>query len=150
MAAGTFPTRTVPRFRTARARLRLRALLAGALIGAVFVAGYQRTAPAREQAPPIRASAADYRDGTYSGWGRARHGRILATVVIRRGRIASVSITDCRMKYPCSMIGVLPARVSSVQSVDVDIVSGATNSSEAFVRAVTAALAQASRQGAAR
>lgn len=117
------------------------------VIGGVYGSGYARTAPARQAVSSARPAAAGYRDGTFTAWGRARHGRILATVVVRRGRIASAVITDCRMKYPCAMIADLPPRVSVAQGTDVDLVSGATNSSEAFVRAVDAALQQASRQG---
>jgi uncharacterized protein with FMN-binding domain len=113
----------------------------------VYAIGYVRTEPARSTTAARPVTGAAYRDGTYSGWGRARHGRVFATVVIRRGRIVSAEITDCRMKYPCSMIAALPPRVVARQSPEVDIVSGATHSTEAFTRAVSDALAQAARAG---
>jgi len=68
-------------------------------------------------------------------------------VVIRRGRIASAEITTCRMRYSCSLIAALPPQVVARQGPDVDIVSGATQSGEAFSRAVSQALAQAVREG---
>ncbi len=139
------PRRTPPR-RTGRPGAR--ALLAGvALSLAAFVVGYVRTAPARAPAGVRASHRGLYRDGTFSGWGRSPHGRILATIVIRHGRIASAEITTCRMRYPCSMIAALPAQVVARQSPEVDIVSGATQSGEAFSRAVSDALAQAVRDG---
>jgi uncharacterized protein with FMN-binding domain len=113
---------------------------------ATWSAGYVRTAAIRDApgARPMRAGV--YRDGTYTAWGDSRHGRILATVVIRRGRISSAVITTCRMRYPCSMIAMLPEQVVTRQGADVDIVSGATQSGEAFSMAVDRALAQATRQ----
>lgn len=112
-----------------------------------FAAGVVRTAPARA-ATSVRASHRGlYRDGTFTGWGRSPHRRMLATVVIRRGRIASAEITTCRMRYPCSMIAALPPQVVARQGPEVDIVSGAIQSGEAFSSAVSQALAQAVRDG---
>ncbi|MGE3957051.1 MAG: FMN-binding protein [Vicinamibacterales bacterium] len=111
----------------------------------VFAAGYVRTAPARAAYTAQPRTLGTYRDGTYQAWGSGRHGRILATVVIRRGRIASASITTCRMRYPCRMIEALPAQVVARQGTEVDIVSGATDSGEVFARAVDRALAEAAR-----
>lgn len=131
-----------------RVRPSWRVLLASvAAILIVYAIGYVRTAPSRRTTAPRPITGAAYRDGTYSGCGRARHGRIFATVAIRRGRIVSADISDCRMKYPCSMIAALPPRVVARQSADVDIVSGATHSTEAFTRAVSDALSQAARPG---
>ncbi len=138
-------TRVPPR---RNGRPRARAIAAGvALTLAAFAVGYVRTAPSRA-ATTVRVSHRGlYRDGTFTGWGRSPHGRILATVVIRRGRIASAEITTCRMRYPCSMIAALPPQVVTRQGPDVDIVSGATQSGEAFSSAVSQALAQAVRDG---
>jgi uncharacterized protein with FMN-binding domain len=111
-----------------------------------YAVGYVRTAPARAALTARPTARGLYRDGTYSGWGRSPHGRIMATVVIRRGRIAAAGITTCRMRYPCSMIAALPAQVVARQGTDVDIVSGATQSSQALSSAVDAALAQAMRR----
>lgn len=114
---------------------------------AAFAAGYVRTSPSRAATTTRVSQRGVYRDGTFTGWGRSPHGRILATVVIRRGRIVSAEITTCRMRYPCSMIAALPPQVVARQGPDVDIVSGATQSGEAFSSAVSQALAQAVRDG---
>jgi uncharacterized protein with FMN-binding domain len=121
------------------------AVVASAVL-AIFAIGHQRTASARSGFGARTSHLDSYRDGTYSAWARGYHGRILATVVIRRGRIASVVITTCRMRYPCSMISALPGQVVARQNPTVDIVSGATDSAEVFAAAVDAALADAARR----
>lgn len=115
------------------------------LLATSYGVGFVRTAPAREAlvAAPTRSGV--FRDGTYSGWGSSPHGRIQSTVVIRRGRIVSAVITSCRTRYPCSMIAGLPEQIVARQDSDVDIVSGATHSSQAFTRSVAQALQRASR-----
>lgn len=99
-------------------------------------------------APPVR-----YKDGTYLGWGRSRHGDIQASVVIEGGRIVSSAIVQCLTRYSCSWIASrikgagyynLPEEVVARQSANVDYVSGATESSDAFYGAIVSALSQAS------
>jgi uncharacterized protein with FMN-binding domain len=89
------------------------------------------------------AAAPAYKDGTYTGWGTSRHGDIQATVVISGGRIASAVISECWTRYPCSWIVKLPPQVADRQSPEVDYVSGATQSTNAFYYAVVQALAKA-------
>lgn len=122
------------------------AVCLGVLAGS-YALGYQRTAAARagRGARPVHLGV--YRDGTFAGWGQSVHGRIQAEVVIRRGRIADARIATCRMRYPCSMIAALPPQVTARQSADVDIVSGASDSAEAFSLAIDHALASAARTG---
>jgi len=86
---------------------------------------------------------AQYTDGTFTGWGTSRHGDIQASVEIRNGRIASASISECLTRYSCSWISALPGQVVSRQSAEVDYVSGATQSSNAFYYAVVEALHKA-------
>jgi uncharacterized protein with FMN-binding domain len=101
--------------------------------------------PAAEQKPeaPPAAPRALWKDGTYTGWGYSRHGNIEAQVVIEGGRIASATISQCRTRYSCSVIDRLPTQVAQRQSPDVDYVSGATQSADAFYGAVVAALEKA-------
>jgi uncharacterized protein with FMN-binding domain len=94
-------------------------------------------------AAPAAAPAHLWKDGTYTGWGFSRHGNIEASVVIEAGRIASAVISQCRTRYSCSVIGMLPPQVAQRQSPDVDYVSGATQSADAFYEAVVAALNKA-------
>jgi uncharacterized protein with FMN-binding domain len=103
-------------------------------------------APAAEhktEVAPVAPPASMWRDGTYTGWGYSRHGDIEAAVVIEGGRIASATISQCRTRYSCSVIDRLPPQVAQRQSPDVDYVSGATQSADAFYGAVVAALGKA-------
>jgi uncharacterized protein with FMN-binding domain len=100
-------------------------------------------APAPEPAPVVAASDPKWKDGTYTGWGYSRHGNIEASVVIEGGRIASAVISQCRTRYSCSVIDKLPPQVAERQSPEVDLVSGATQSADAFYGAVAEALGKA-------
>ena len=93
-------------------------------------------------APPV-APKAQYKDGTYFGWGTSRHGDIQAAVVIQDGRIASATIAQCLTRYSCSVIAKLPPQVAERQSPETDYVSGATQSTNAFYYAVVEALSKA-------
>lgn len=92
------------------------------------------------------AATAAFRDGTYNGTGTSRHGSIGVAVTIAGGKITSAEITDCGTRYPCSRIAALPGQVVARQSAAVDLVSGATDSTNAYRAAVNAALAQARAQ----
>ena len=63
-------------------------------------------------------------------------------MTIESGRIASAVISQCRTRYSCAVID-LPPQVAQRQSPDVDFVSGATQSADAFYEAVVAALDKA-------
>jgi uncharacterized protein with FMN-binding domain len=96
-------------------------------------------------ATPIAAAPQGrYKDGTYLGWGTSRHGDIQASVVIQSGKIISAEIAQCLTRYSCSWIAPLPGQVISRQGPNVDYVSGATQSCNAFSDAIAQALSQAS------
>lgn len=94
-------------------------------------------------APPADPGTAIWKDGTYYGWGTSRHGDIQAEVYIEGGRIVVASISDCRTRYSCNIIEKLPPEVAQRQSPEVDYVTGATESAEAFYYAVKEALSKA-------
>ena len=94
-------------------------------------------------AQPVTPAMPVYKDGTYSGWGTSRHGDIEAMVVIAGGRIASAVISQCLTRYSCSWVAHLQGQVVERQSPEVDYVSGATQSTNAFYYAVVQALAKA-------
>ena len=94
-------------------------------------------------APPAVKAPVHYKDGSYLGWGYCRHGDIQASVVIQGGKIASVSIAQCLTRYSCSWISNLPGQVVTRQSPEVDYVSGASQSTDAFYYAVVEALSKA-------
>jgi uncharacterized protein with FMN-binding domain len=106
------------------------------------VAAPVETAAAAPAAPAQNAPP-KWNDGRYLGWGTSRHGDIQAAVVIEGGRIVSATIADCRTRYSCSVIDRLPPEVAQRQSPEIDYVSGATQSTNAFYYAVVEALTQA-------
>jgi uncharacterized protein with FMN-binding domain len=100
--------------------------------------------PAPERPAGVAPAAPKvWKDGRYTGWGFSRHGNIEATVTIEGGRITSAVISQCRTRYSCAVIDTLPPEVAQRQSPDVDYVSGATQSADAFYEAVVAALDKA-------
>lgn len=88
-------------------------------------------------------AAAGYKDGTYSGHGTSRRGDVWVDVTVGGGRITSVKITRSTLQYPLRDIADLPDEVVQRQSAQVDIVSRATYSSQAFRGAVSQALSSA-------
>lgn len=97
-------------------------------------------------APPAADSTASrplLKDGEYYGWGTSRHGDIQAGIEIKSGRITAAWVSQCLTRYSCSWIAALPGQVVARQSPEVDYVSGATQSTNAFYYAVVEALSRA-------
>jgi uncharacterized protein with FMN-binding domain len=86
---------------------------------------------------------ARFNDGLYTGWGTSPHGRIEASVEIRAGRIVSARISTCKTRWPCARIALLVPQVAERQSQEVDVITGATDSSDAFYYALFDALSKA-------
>jgi uncharacterized protein with FMN-binding domain len=142
---------------------RLVALSASA-IAAIYFTGFAATqaadarlasaatsVPSTASSTPVSTSTASgapsvtaYRDGTYSGSGSSRRGNVSVSLTIAGGKISNVSITGATTEYPVSRISSLPAQVVASQSSQVNNVSGATYSAQAFRLAVQAALQAAS------
>ena len=70
----------------------------------------------------------------------SRHGDVEVTVIIEGGRITAAAISRCLTRYSCSWIAHLQPQVAERQSPEVDNVSGATESADAFYYAVVEAL----------
>ena len=96
-----------------------------------------------QSAPTAAAAAAAYKDGSYTGSGTSRHGGMNVTAVIKDGKITSANVTGCSTRYPCSDVNQLIRAAVSQQSVPVNHVSGATDSSKAYKQALTGALSSA-------
>lgn len=105
-------------------------------------------APAARKPAPVARGA--YRDGTFRGDAAdAYYGNVKVAAVVRNGKLADVQVLD----YPSDrghsiMINdyALPRLISEavqVQGADVQIVSGATDSSMAFRESLASALSQA-------
>lgn len=106
--------------------------------------------PASTPAPSASATAAapapesPYLDGLYTAKGiRTGHGDMEATVEIAGGRIASIVVSTCRMRWPCTDVDPMIPRMIRAQRPGVPIITGATQSSDSFSTAVTEALALA-------
>lgn len=101
------------------------------------------TSSSAPRSPSIRAVKKKYTDGTYAGMGNNRRGFIEVSVTISNDRITDVEISNFGMHYSESDVVGLPAEVLQQQSAEVDNVSGATYSTDAFRDAVNNALSQA-------
>ena len=93
--------------------------------------------------PVLKWPEEPYIDGTFLGWGTSRHGDIQASITIKGGRFVAASIAQCLTRYSCSWVEKLPGQVVSRQSPNVDYVSGATESANAFYWAIVDALKKA-------
>ena len=101
------------------------------------------TTPPRPTATATKAATGAYKDGKYTGEGNSRRGGFDVAVTVAGGRITNVQITRAFTEYPASRVSALPGQVLSRQSAQVDRVSGATYSTQAFQQAVASALSQA-------
>jgi uncharacterized protein with FMN-binding domain len=89
------------------------------------------------------ATTTTYADGTYSATGTSALGDVTVSVTVSGDKITNVQITKVTTKFPVSRIASLPAQVIQNQSANVNVVTGATYSSQAFRQAVQLALSQA-------
>jgi hypothetical protein len=102
--------------------------------------------PAKTPPPPpgpLPEGFEGWRDGTYTGWGQSYHGDIEAEVVIEGGRIVRSGIATCGTRYPCDVIWSIIFQPVVRQSADVDRVSRATESADAYYYGLLDALKQA-------
>lgn len=123
---------------------------AGATQARVQLPDPTATAPAAAL-PSATAATGTYRDGTYTGSiADANWGNVEVQAVITNGRIGQVTF----LEYPnhrnrSQMINeqAMPQLIQeaiTAQQANVDIVTGATDTSQAFIESLTAALHQAS------
>ena len=100
-------------------------------------------APAPPPAP-VAPPQPTWKDGTYLGWGSARHGSIQASVEVAGGHIAVAKIEQCQMRYSCSIIeNLIPQVAQRGNPEKIDYISGATESSNVFYWALIDALSKA-------
>jgi uncharacterized protein with FMN-binding domain len=99
--------------------------------------------PTAASSTSTAATASAYKDGTFTGSGTSRRGGIGVSVTIQSGTITNVQITAVSTQYPVSRIASLPATVVKQQTANVNVISGATYSSQAFKQAVQQALSVA-------
>ena len=99
---------------------------------------------------PIPTPTAKFKDGTYTGQiADAYYGNLQISVVISGGQLTNVNI----LQYPSDRgtsirinsqaLPILTSEAVQSQSANVDAVSGATDTSQAFVQTLNSALSQA-------
>jgi uncharacterized protein with FMN-binding domain len=88
-------------------------------------------------------SKSQYKNGTFHGTGSNRRGSIQVAVSIKSDKITDVQISDFAMHYTIDDVVDLPKEVIQKQSAQVQNVSGATYSTQAFKDAIQNALSQA-------
>lgn len=95
------------------------------------------------------ASAGQYKDGTYTGAvADAFYGNLQATVTIQGGMITDVTFPQAPSnghsgEVSAQALPILKQEAITAQSANVNIVSGATQDSQAFQQSLASALAQA-------
>jgi uncharacterized protein with FMN-binding domain len=101
------------------------------------------SSPSPSSPSPSSQTKSLYKEGTFTGSGSNRRGSIQVAVTIKNDKITDVSISDFAMHYSIDDVVGLPNEVLQKQSAQVDNVSGATYSTQAFQDAVQEALSQA-------
>jgi uncharacterized protein with FMN-binding domain len=95
------------------------------------------------------ATAGQYKDGTYTGAvADAFYGNLQATVTIQGGMITDVTFPQAPSnghsgEVSAQALPILKQEAITAQSANVNIVSGATQDSQAFQQSLASALAQA-------
>jgi uncharacterized protein with FMN-binding domain len=129
-------------------------ILCSTAIGAIYAGDYFATEtqammqPSQQHAQVSVQTASNqknqlYKDGTYQGTGSNRRGSMGAAVTIKNDKITDVEIIDFAMHYSEDDVVGLPQEVLQSQNAQVNNVSGATYSTQAFEDAVQEALSQA-------
>lgn len=132
-------------------------VLCSTAVAAVYAVGYLTTETQASMLQPsqyVQVQSNDgqtnssqtysvYKDGTYTGMGENRRGSIQVAVTIKNDKITDVEISHFAMHYSESDVVGLPEEVLKKQSAQVDNVSGATYSTQAFQDAIQDALSQA-------
>ena len=85
---------------------------------------------------------ANFKDGTYTGVGQGKGGPITVEVVVKDGEVVEINVTeisDTKGIYENAVEGVIP-QIIKKQTTEVDVVGGATLTSQGIMDAVAKAL----------
>lgn len=99
-----------------------------------------KTAPTT--AAPSNAANSKYKDGTYTGTGYGYMSDINVSVIISNDKITDVKVDSNNDSYQ-EPVNVIPKEIVQAQSSNVDVVSGATHTSNGIMSAVADALSKA-------
>lgn len=92
------------------------------------------------------STAAGLKDGTYTGEGQGNNGPMTVSVTIADGKISKATVdehTETEGIWEKAEEAILPAVVGKTSTEGIDVVSGATNSSNGIIEAIDKALEQA-------
>ncbi len=99
---------------------------------------------------PVPKPVGQYKDGTYTGPSAdAYYGNVQVEAIVQGGKIADVKFLDYPQTHQTSVyinsqaMPYLTQEAIRAQSANVNVVSGATFTSQAFIQSLAAALAQA-------
>lgn len=83
-----------------------------------------------------------FTDGTYNGEGEGKYGPLKVEVIVEKGLIQAITILEHNETPGLSdpILEKIPAAIIEAQSLEVEVVSGATLTSEAVINAVGDAL----------
>jgi uncharacterized protein with FMN-binding domain len=123
-------------------------------IGVMYSAGYITTETQANLSQPLQQIQTNthavssqvknqYKNGTFEGSGSNRRGSIGVKVSISNDKITDVEISHFAMHYSEKDVVGLPEEVIQKQNAQVENVSGATYSTQAFQDAIENALTQA-------
>ena len=92
-----------------------------------------------------KGSSSKYTDGTYSGTAKGMNGDVTVEVTVKSDKIESVNVTSHNETTGISDAAIeqIPTSIVEKNSAEVDIVAGATVTSNAIMQAVTQALDKA-------
>ncbi len=85
----------------------------------------------------------EYKDGTYTGVGEGKNPNLKVSVTVRNGKVSSIEILSANEPNEEEALKVIPKEIIDSQSTWVDVVSGATTTSNGIMMAVKDALSQA-------
>lgn len=90
-------------------------------------------------------SSAAYKPGTYKGTAEGHNGDLTVEITVTESAITAVKVIDHQETDGISdgAFAEIPNAIVEANSADVDTVSGCTDTSEAIINAVKAALAEA-------
>ena len=108
------------------------------------------TGQASSPATSSSTSTSTYKDGTYTGQAAdAFYGNIKVAITISGGKITAVTFLDHPSDNPNSIsinqqaMPLLQQEAIQAQSANVNVISGATDTSQAFMQSLSSALSQA-------
>ena len=108
------------------------------------------TAPPQSTATPVPRTSGQYKDGTYNGdTTDAYYGNVQVKIIVSGGKISNVVFLDHPQDRGQSIeinnyaMPLLTAEAVKAQNANVDIVSGATATSQAFIQSLQSAINKA-------